>query len=77
MKSMTTRDLRDRLRETLARAAKGEDVVVTRRGKPYVRLVAASIQDTRKTGHPLRGTVVKMADDFDAPLDEPWAAFQK
>ena len=76
MKSTTTRGLREKLRATMARAAKGEDVLVTRRGKPYVRLVAAGVTGSTKAGHPLRGSVLHMADDFDAPLEELWSALE-
>ncbi len=70
MRSTTTRALRDTLRATMARVASGEEVLVTLRGKPYVRLLPA-----RAGGrYPLRGSVVTMADDFDAPLSELWEA---
>ena len=77
MASTTTRKLREKLSATMARAARGEDVLVTRRGKPYVRLVAAGGVGGTKGGHPLRGSVVQMADDFDSPLDEIWSALEK
>jgi prevent-host-death family protein len=74
MKSTTTRALRENLRATMARAARGEEVLVTRRGKPYVRIVPASPRDPKRGGgsYPLRGSVVRMAEDFDAPLDRLW-----
>ncbi len=77
MRSTTTREFRAKLRATMARAAKGEQVLVTRRGKPYVRLLRASDAGTAQAGHPLRGSVLHMADDFDAPLDELWSAFPR
>ena len=57
----------------MARVAAGEEVVVTLRGKAYVRLlpiVAAVARDS----YPLRGSVLRMADDFDAPLTDLWGA---
>jgi prevent-host-death family protein len=73
MKSTTTRALRENLRATMARAARGEEVLVTRRGKPYVCIVPASPRDPKRGGsYPLRGSVVRMAEDFDAPLDRLW-----
>jgi prevent-host-death family protein len=75
MKSTTTKVLRENLRATMARAARGEEVLVTRRGKPYVRIVPASPRDPKGGGsYPLRGSVVRMAADFDAPLDRLWKA---
>ena len=41
----TTRELRANLRETLAQAAKGKEIVVTLRGKPYVRIVPVAGED--------------------------------
>lgn len=76
MRSTTTRGLRENLRATMARAAKGEEVLVTRRGKPYVRLVPAGKTTVAPAAHPLRGSVIYMADDFDAPLDKMWAALE-
>jgi len=39
------RDLHDRLSEHLERVAAGQDVVVTRRGKPIARLTAIDPED--------------------------------
>jgi prevent-host-death family protein len=72
----TTRELRANLREILAQAAKGKGVVVTLRGKPYVRIVPV-IEEEAPSRYPLRGSVRAMADDFDAPLDEAWEAAAK
>jgi prevent-host-death family protein len=77
MRSTTTRRLREKLRATMARAANGEEVLVTRHGKPYVRLVPAGEVRTAESNHPLRGSVVYMADDFDTPLHDVWAALDE
>lgn len=75
MGATTVRTLRANLRSTMARAARGEEVVVTRRGKPYVRIVPAGPSAPRDAGaYPLRGSVLHMAPDFDAPLDRLWNA---
>jgi prevent-host-death family protein len=62
----TTRELRANLRETLAQAAKGKEIVITLRGKPYVR-IAPVAGDDAPSRYPLRGSVRFIADDFDAP----------
>lgn len=62
----TTRELRANLRETLAQAAKGKEIVITLRGKPYVRIVPVAGEDAQSR-YPLRGSVRLIADDFDAP----------
>jgi prevent-host-death family protein len=74
MRSTTTRALRENLRATMARAARGEEVLVTRRGKPYVRIVSAAQPRACEGRYPLRGSVVRVAADFDAPLDRLWKA---
>ena len=75
MKSTSTRELRAHLSRELERAAKGEDVVVTKRGRAFVRIVRAdTLAGTAK--YPLRGSLVRMADDFDAPLDHLFSAYE-
>ena len=77
MRSTTTRALRENLRATMARAARGEEILVTRRGKPYVRIVPATPASVRRAAYPLRGSPVRMASDFDAPLDRLWQALDE
>ena len=74
MRTTTTRALREKLRATMARAARGEEILVTRRGKPYVRIVPPHAPATTGGSYPLRGSVVRMAPDFDSPLDRLWKA---
>ena len=64
------------LSRLLDRAAKGEEVVITRNGRPIARLVpVAALRAPRKLGG-LRGRI-RIADDFDAPLpDELLDAFE-
>jgi antitoxin (DNA-binding transcriptional repressor) of toxin-antitoxin stability system len=59
----------------MARAAKGEEVVVTKRGRPYVRLLPAATP-TSAGRYPLRGSVRRMAKDFDAPQPGMWTALR-
>jgi antitoxin (DNA-binding transcriptional repressor) of toxin-antitoxin stability system len=49
----------------------GEEIVITRDQKPVARLIAEKKPDRppRQPGT-LRGTVLYMAPDFDAPLEE-------
>jgi prevent-host-death family protein len=70
----TTRALRSQLSATMARVARGDEVIVTLRGKPYVRLLPAEAALAPPGRYPLRGSVISMADDFDAPLSELWTA---
>lgn len=47
----------------------GTEIVITENDRPVARLVPEPAQVGRKLGT-LRGTVLHMAPDFDAPLDD-------
>ncbi len=58
-----------RLSRLIDRAMAGEEIVITRHGKPVARLVSAKpAREPRKLGL-LRGCI-RIAEDFDAPLPE-------
>jgi antitoxin (DNA-binding transcriptional repressor) of toxin-antitoxin stability system len=58
------------LPELIHQLAPGGEVVITENDLPIARIVQpAAPQPKRKLGS-LRGTVLYMAPDFDAPLDE-------
>ena len=76
-KTVSTRELRENLRETLEQAAKGKEIVVTLRGKPYVRIVPVAADDSPSSRYPLRGSVLHIADDFDEPMGDLFEALQK
>ena len=59
------------LSSLLERAAKGEEIVIAKAGKPVARLVAAvdELKKRRVRGQNLLG-ITYIADDFDAPLPE-------
>jgi prevent-host-death family protein len=64
------------LSRLLDRAAEGEEIVITRHGRPIAKLVAAEPAGPPRTLGRMRGSV-RMADDFDAPLpDEVLDAFE-
>lgn len=73
----TTRALRENLREILARVAAGKEIVVTLRGKPYVRIVPVASGEGPLNRYPLRGSVRAMADDFDASAPDAQEAPKK
>ena len=76
MKSTTTRALRANLSRDLQRAARGDEIVVTKRGRAFVRIVRAD-EAIATSKYPLRGSVLRMADDFDAPIDHLFEALEK
>ncbi len=52
----------------LRRVAAGEDVVITRFGKPVAKIVAVHRRGTRTLGVDVGQ--MQIPDDFDAPLDD-------
>ena len=62
-------DAKTNLSRLLDRAANGEEVVITRNGRPVARLVAAApARKPRKLGL-LKGRI-RVSKDFDAPLPD-------
>lgn len=59
------------LSSLVERAAKGEEIVITKAGKPLAKLVAIALasESPRVPGGNFLG-VTYLADDFDAPLAE-------
>lgn len=72
MSIVTIEDAKVRLAEIIEQLLPGEQIVITRDHKPIARLIAENepvAQLPRKLGT-LQGTVLYMAPDFDAPLDD-------
>lgn len=67
-KSVGVHEAKTHLSRLLDDVAAGEEVVITRRGEPAARLVAAGVVAPRAFGID-RGRLA-VAEDFDAPLDE-------
>ena len=66
-------DAKTRLPQLVDRAAAGEDVIVSRDGKPLVRITQLAAQKRRTRFGVLKGKVT-IAPDFDAPLTDDAAA---
>jgi len=64
-------EAKTQLSSLVERAARGEEIVIAKAGKPMVKLVAIEDipQSPREFGKNLLG-VTYIADDFDAPLPE-------
>lgn len=59
------------LRELIGQLSPGEEVVLTENQKPVAILIATSgVQRKPRQPGTLRGTVLYMAPDFNAPLEE-------
>jgi len=76
MESVNIYDAKTRLSQLVDRAASGEDVVVSRNGKPLVRITRLMPPKRRVRFGVLKGKVT-VAPDFDAPLpDDVLAGFE-
>lgn len=68
-KTVNIHEAKTNLSKLLARVANGEEVIISKAGKPIAKLV--SIEEKPKTRSPgsAKGKVV-IEDDFDAPLPD-------
>jgi antitoxin (DNA-binding transcriptional repressor) of toxin-antitoxin stability system len=71
MSAITLEEAQANLVELVDRLAPGEEVLITRDHEPVAKLVREARQSSapRQAGV-LKGTVLFMAPDFDAPLDD-------
>ena len=76
MESVNIYEAKTRLSQLVDKAAAGEDVVVSRNGKPLVRITALAAPKRRIRFGVLKGKV-RIAADFDGPLaDDVIAGFE-
>lgn len=76
MDAINIYDAKTQLSKLVDRAASGEDVIVSRNGKPLARITALEAPKRRITFGLLKGKL-KVPADFDAPLpDQPLADFE-
>ena len=72
MPTVTIHEAQATLADLIHRLAPGEEVVITENDQPVARLVSpvpAPPKSPRQLGT-LKGTVLYMAPDFDAPLED-------
>jgi len=67
MEPVNIKDAKTRLSQLVDKAAAGEDVVVSRNGKPLVRITRLEAPKHRIKFGILKGKI-RIAADFDAPL---------
>jgi antitoxin (DNA-binding transcriptional repressor) of toxin-antitoxin stability system len=74
MTTVTLEEAANRLSELIHGLSPGEELVITENDQPVARLTGTTPEsdaDTpRRQSGTLRGTVLYMAEDFDAPLEE-------
>lgn len=76
MEAVNIYEAKTRLSQLVDIAASGQDVVVSRNGKPLVRITQLDSPKRRIKFGLLKGKVI-VADDFDAPMpDEILAGFE-
>ncbi len=63
-------DARLRLPDLVAAAIRGDDVVIVQGDRPVVKLVPVEPIKARPRFGSARGSILFMADDFDAPLED-------
>ena len=71
MVMVSVEDAQARLKDLIAQIIPGEEVIITEGDHPVARLIALPPRKNqpRRLGT-LKGTVLYMAPDFDAPLDD-------
>jgi prevent-host-death family protein len=76
MKSVNVHEAKTHFSKLLARVEKGQEVLISRAGKPVARLVPHEVSRPIPVFGSDRGKVV-VPDDFDAPLpDDVLASFE-
>ena len=72
MTVVSIKEAKVKLSELIHQLKPGDEVIITEKNAPVARLVRAVRSRQRQPRRPgtLRGTVLYMAPDFDAPLDE-------
>jgi len=67
MKTLDIHAAKTCLSRLVEEAAKGEEIIIAKAGKPVARIVALEKLDVRETFGMLTGKL-RVSDDFDAPL---------
>lgn len=67
--SITVEEAQATLKELILKLMPGDEVVITEKDRPIALLVATPGPTERKLGS-LKGTVLSMAPDFDASLED-------
>jgi prevent-host-death family protein len=72
MTEVTLQEAQAKLAELIHGLAPGEEVVITENSQPVARLIPPASEPPRPPRQlgTLRGTVLYMAPDFDAPLED-------
>jgi prevent-host-death family protein len=70
MTTVSIQEAQAKLSELIHQLMPGEEVVITENNQPVARLTAATLIHPVRKLDTLKGTVLYMAPDFDAPLED-------
>jgi len=70
MTAVSIKEAKAKLSELIHKLKPGDEVIITEKNVPIARLVPALRPPQRRRRGTLRGTVLHMAPDFDAPLED-------
>lgn len=72
MTTVTLKEAQSALADLIHRLSPGDEVVITENDQPVARLVPTTLmpKTARRQLGTMKGTVLFMAPDFDAPLDD-------
>jgi prevent-host-death family protein len=72
MTAVSIQEAQSKLSDLIHRLAPGDEVIITENDQPVARLVPLKNQHSRHRSRlgTLRGTVIEVASDFDAPLED-------
>jgi antitoxin (DNA-binding transcriptional repressor) of toxin-antitoxin stability system len=72
MTTISVAEAQTKLADLIHSLAPGDEVLLTENERPVARIVPTPAPETRKPREPgtMRGTVLYMAPDFDAPLED-------
>ncbi len=70
MTTVSLTEAQSKLPELVHQLTPGQEVMITENNQPIARLLPAHSTKPHRTFGTLHGTVVHMASDFDAPLDD-------
>lgn len=72
MQTLSIQEAQAQLSDIIHRMIPGDEVVITENNQPVARLTSATVPVLKKVRQlgTLKGTVLYMAPDFDAPLED-------
>jgi antitoxin (DNA-binding transcriptional repressor) of toxin-antitoxin stability system len=70
MATVSLKEAQDNLPELIHQLSPGEELVITENDQPIARVLPTPLVPRERKLGTMQGTVLHMAADFDAPLDE-------